>query len=382
MDTSFASLIGGISVAGIIFGIIITAILVMRIRNVERLILPLCYCLSLIAGFLVPLLHSGGDDFLTLPMLRTMAAALPAIGYLFIIQLLNDDLPKTVHFLALIFPLVALVGLTIAVPFGGDPICPFSNDPSNCIDILAVLNLYDVLTGAVLLLILMLVIRTPMESIEELALGREKRALVLTIIGLTVMLLGFNLLLMFEIITLTQTQMISIVLRLTFFYLIASSIFRVFPSAFSLPEPELPEREQKRLTERKSLTSEEEDQLKRIEELMNLDKLYQEAQFSRKQLADELNIPEHQLSRIINTGLGKSFTDLINHHRVQEAKQLLRDTDDPISQIAFDVGFNSLASFNRVFKTSANVSPSAYRRESQDSAKSGDAEAPGTAEAN
>ena len=94
---------------------------------------------------------------------------------------------------------------------------------------------------------------------------------------------------------------------------------------------------------------------------MTLDKVYQEATYSRKDLAQELGVAEHQLSKVINTGFEMSFSDLINRHRVDEAKYLLRTTEEPVSSIAFDVGFNSLASFNRVFRKVADQTPTEYR---------------------
>ena len=57
----------------------------------------------------------------------------------------------------------------------------------------------------------------------------------------------------------------------------------------------------------------------------------------------------------------KSCRRLFNDHRVEEAKLLSRSSDMHVTQTAFDVGFNSLASFNRVFKAIMEVSPTEYR---------------------
>jgi AraC-like DNA-binding protein len=46
---------------------------------------------------------------------------------------------------------------------------------------------------------------------------------------------------------------------------------------------------------------------------------------------------------------------------VEEAKQRLSDEETAVTVIAFEVGFSSIASFNRVFKGLTGMSPSAYR---------------------
>lgn len=84
-----------------------------------------------------------------------------------------------------------------------------------------------------------------------------------------------------------------------------------------------------------------------------------------KNLAYETGIQMHILRKIINKQLGyKNFRDYVNSHRIKEAKHMLVDPElsaDSITQIAFDCGFNSIPSFNRVFKTEVGMTPSDYR---------------------
>jgi AraC-like DNA-binding protein len=78
--------------------------------------------------------------------------------------------------------------------------------------------------------------------------------------------------------------------------------------------------------------------------------------------AHELALEPHQLSRFLNILLRTTFTRLINSYRVNEAKALLIDKPGlTILDIAFSAGFNSKASFNRVFKKATGITPSAYR---------------------
>jgi AraC-like DNA-binding protein len=81
------------------------------------------------------------------------------------------------------------------------------------------------------------------------------------------------------------------------------------------------------------------------------------------ELADALSVPSYQLSQVINEGFNVNFYDFINTCRVEEAKELLvRDTRGyKVLAIAYEAGFNSKATFNRVFKNSTGLTPSEFR---------------------
>ena len=58
---------------------------------------------------------------------------------------------------------------------------------------------------------------------------------------------------------------------------------------------------------------------------------------------------------------GLNFVEYVRQMRFQEACRRLEDNGTNISEIAFEVGFQSLSQFNRVFKTLSGKSPTAYR---------------------
>ncbi|MCI5045927.1 MAG: AraC family transcriptional regulator [Aquisalinus sp.] len=70
---------------------------------------------------------------------------------------------------------------------------------------------------------------------------------------------------------------------------------------------------------------------------------------------------ETYVSRAVNRGLGQTFTEMINDMRIDHARKLLTQTDATILEIALSAGFNSKATFNRVFKERENITPSQYR---------------------
>ncbi len=83
-------------------------------------------------------------------------------------------------------------------------------------------------------------------------------------------------------------------------------------------------------------------------------------------LAAKLDVPEHRLRALINRRLGqRNFSAFLNGHRIAEAKRVLADparVDLPVLTIAMDLGYGSLAPFNRAFRETAGQTPTEFRR--------------------
>jgi AraC-like DNA-binding protein len=80
-------------------------------------------------------------------------------------------------------------------------------------------------------------------------------------------------------------------------------------------------------------------------------------------LAEALEVPAYQLSQVINGHMDQTFYELINTYRVNEVKQRFFDTkyrNLTLLGIAMECGFNSKASFNRIFKQLTNQTPTEY----------------------
>lgn len=94
--------------------------------------------------------------------------------------------------------------------------------------------------------------------------------------------------------------------------------------------------------------------------------VYRESGLTIGVLADKLGVPEHRLRALINQRLGyRNFSDFLNSHRIGDAKTWLGDparVDLPVLTLAMDLGYGSLAPFNRAFRDATGTSPSDYRR--------------------
>jgi AraC-like DNA-binding protein len=106
--------------------------------------------------------------------------------------------------------------------------------------------------------------------------------------------------------------------------------------------------------------------LTQLEALMSEAKAYRKPGLTISSLANLIELQEHQLRRVINQNLGyRNFNKYLNQYRIAEAAAILSDVSaasTSISVIAMDVGFNSLAPFNRAFKASKGLSPRDYRK--------------------
>lgn len=79
-------------------------------------------------------------------------------------------------------------------------------------------------------------------------------------------------------------------------------------------------------------------------------------------LAERVNLSETGLSRLFRNVTGMSCIDYVIEYRMTKAMGLLRTTDKPIIDIAYETGFNNISYFNRTFKKHCNQTPSEFRK--------------------
>jgi AraC-like DNA-binding protein len=71
--------------------------------------------------------------------------------------------------------------------------------------------------------------------------------------------------------------------------------------------------------------------------------------------------PAH-FSRQFSAVFGETPHRYLQRRRVERSMELLRETGRPVTEICFDVGFNSLGTFSRTFSEIVGESPSRYRK--------------------
>jgi len=104
---------------------------------------------------------------------------------------------------------------------------------------------------------------------------------------------------------------------------------------------------------------------KRILAEMETGKPFLNPELSLFDLADKLGSSSHAISQVLNDRMKMTFYDYINLHRIEEAKRLFRNpttSGDKVVAVAMDAGFNSLSTFNAVFRKFTDMTPSEFRK--------------------
>jgi AraC-like DNA-binding protein/ligand-binding sensor protein len=79
-------------------------------------------------------------------------------------------------------------------------------------------------------------------------------------------------------------------------------------------------------------------------------------------VAKAVNTSTFYFCKLFKRTTGLTFTDYLARVRIEKAKTLLLDRNRRVSEVAYDVGFQSLTHFNRVFRKIAGQSPTSYRK--------------------
>ncbi|MCH2196918.1 helix-turn-helix domain-containing protein [Kordia sp.] len=105
--------------------------------------------------------------------------------------------------------------------------------------------------------------------------------------------------------------------------------------------------------------------ISKLEQAMKEEKLFLNPSLKLSDVVQQIDIPQKTISFVLNQHIHKSFNEYVNNYRVEAFKsRLLSENDEnlTITGIAFECGFNSQATFQRVFKSITNQSPSEFRK--------------------
>jgi AraC-like DNA-binding protein len=104
--------------------------------------------------------------------------------------------------------------------------------------------------------------------------------------------------------------------------------------------------------------------LLKLKTLMEEAKVFTNPDLKLATLAEEVGLPSHQISKLINEKFGKSYNDFVNEYRVQEFIRCMNHDKYKaysLYGLALEVGFNSKSSFNAAFKKITGKNPSEYK---------------------
>ncbi len=103
--------------------------------------------------------------------------------------------------------------------------------------------------------------------------------------------------------------------------------------------------------------------LEQLQRYMIEEKPYLDCDLNIDQVSKAIDVSKHHLSQVLNIGLNKNFYTFVNEYRVKTTIELLKKgmhKEYSMYGIALESGFNSKASFNRIFKSITKKTPSQY----------------------
>lgn len=105
-----------------------------------------------------------------------------------------------------------------------------------------------------------------------------------------------------------------------------------------------------------------------LEKLQKLDIVFQyvganyQKTISLEEISKIAGFSKYHFARFFKENTGITFLDYLNKFKITKAEWLLMDEKDSITEVAYKAGFNSVKSFNRVFKQEKGCSPMKYRQ--------------------
>ncbi|MFZ6688871.1 helix-turn-helix domain-containing protein [Undibacterium sp. SXout11W] len=103
--------------------------------------------------------------------------------------------------------------------------------------------------------------------------------------------------------------------------------------------------------------------LSTLEKLMQIDKIYTDAELGLAELARRLELNTHQTSELMNVKLGKSFSRYLREQRINAAKVMLKnEVSASVLSIGLNVGFSSQSGFYEAFREIEGMPPGQYRK--------------------
>lgn len=191
--------------------------------------------------------------------------------------------------------------------------------------------------------------------------GKERFWLIISLMLLQTAFLALTFAYVSGMVGAGEWSLIRTLLGLAFVYLALTSLLRIYPQTFRGAGDGAQDRGGG------AFSAADQEILVRFKKLIEEEKIYHEASIGRAELARELRTAEANLSRIVNLHYGQTIPQLLNERRVEDAQRLLQETDASIQNIYEESGFNSITTFNRVFKELTGDSPTVYRTRGRES---------------
>jgi len=363
MDQSIAlSLIQALQIVALAPCLLVIVHLVSTVTVKKFVLIPVLYFIALSYGFiyyLVPVFTQANYVNTASSILLYGESFIPAISFLLIYQFITNRLPSIVLWLILLIPAFEALPFVYNAVYN-EKFCIAANF---CLNSNNAFHINYIVIAAIMFFAATILVALKSDDLDtNKTLRHHKYIIIVVLIVFNLGLMALDLRYVQGRISIDSYIYSKTFIKIAFIYMVVSSVFRVFSDTFYLQSG-------KTSAHKTPLDENDIDIIDKLEQLLSDKKVYRESGFNRASLAEMLGIKEHQLSRIINLKFNKSFSEVANDYRIEEAKMLILQSDQPITAISFDVGFSSIATFNRVFKEVVGMSPTDFRERNKENKK-------------
>lgn len=340
-------LIEALQLAGFLPCVFLIGLLLVIAKKRANIVVPILFFASLSAGFLAIFFAKWPISNEWRAIVMMVDSLQPACCFLLVSQLITGRVPAIGYWLLLLVPIVGGGAVTVSALYDGE----YCFRGSECLKIESIRILYHLFASSLIFLLLLMQFSSYNIQSAGLPMRKHRYWLIMSFISMYLLMLVLDLMFLSQTISDKEHQLAQTFIRVSVIYFAFTSVFRLFDhhqpfkktASSYRDKPVDPEFAQK------------------IKQLMEDKKSYLEMGFSRDVLAQQLGVGEHTVSKVINQAFGKNFNEFVNGYRIEAAKKRLADEQTPVTVIAFEVGFSSIASFNRVFKAMVGSSPTEFR---------------------
>lgn len=111
--------------------------------------------------------------------------------------------------------------------------------------------------------------------------------------------------------------------------------------------------------------SREKERLKKMDSVFQyVDTNYQE-RIDLDDISKSIGFSKYYFTKFFKENTGVTFLDYLNNYRIKKAEWRIIEEDETIAEIAYNCGFNSIKTFNRLFKNIVGCTPMKYRRDNK-----------------
>ncbi|WP_430484942.1 AraC family transcriptional regulator [Clostridium sp. B9] len=120
-----------------------------------------------------------------------------------------------------------------------------------------------------------------------------------------------------------------------------------------------------KIEENEEVSEKQKERLEKLDNVMQYVEKHYNSNITLDDISKVAGFSKYHFTRFFKGNTGMTFIDYLNNFRIAQSEWILLNEENNITDIAFKSGFNSVKSFNRVFKDLKGCSPMEYKKKNK-----------------